>query len=251
MVLNDSIDGVVSELMHASKIIALTGAGISVESGIAPFRGKGGLWEKYDPEDYAHVTSFQKNPERSWVMLKDMGVQIFSAEPNPAHYSLTRLQKLGKLDTIITQNVDNLHQEAGNNNVIEFHGNYKKLVCLECGRSIPFEKHIIHDIPPVPRCECDAVLKPNVVLFGESPPFEAMAQSNSKASLCDVMLIIGTSAVIYPAANLPFIAKKHHAKIIEINTEPSDLTKYLSDYFIQGKAGTILPRIVKKVEEEL
>ena len=240
MIEKEDIQKAVFELKKSKKNVALTGAGISVESGIAPFRGNGGLWEKYDPYEYAHLESFMHNPEKSWIMLKEMGRQIFNATPNPAHYSLTNLQKKGKLDTIITQNVDNLHQEAGNTKVIEFHGNYKKLKCLKCGMQYTFEKGQIQDIHPPPQCQCGFILKPNVVLFGETPPLSALNQSEKAVFSCEILLIIGTSAMVYPAANLPIIAKKYGAIIIEINTEPTQLTINLTDIFLQGNAGEIL-----------
>ena len=246
---HQNIEQVADIIKNAKKTIALTGAGISVESGIATFRGEGGLWEKYNPEEYAHVESFLQNPEKSWIMLREMGEQIFQAKPNQAHLSLTELQKMNKLSTIITQNVDNLHQEAGSKNVIEFHGNYKKLVCLHCKSEFPFEKTRINSIPPPPQCTCGATLKPNVVLFGETPPFHAMRISEEEAMYCDVLLLIGTSAVIYPAANIPFIASNNDAIIIEINTEPSDLTSRITDYFLQGSAGDILNEITTMITD--
>jgi NAD-dependent deacetylase len=239
-----------SIIQKAKKIISLTGAGISVESGISPFRGKGGLWEKYDPNEYAHINTFKQNPEKSWIMLKDMGIQIFNAKPNKAHKALTTLQKIGKLDSIITQNVDNLHQEAGNKNVIEYHGNYKKLKCLKCGNEYDFNKDRINRIPPPPRCACEAFLKPNVVLFGESIPFPALWNAENAVASCDVLLVIGTSNVIYPAAHLPYIATKKQAKIIEINIEPTYLTETLTNIFLQGNAGEILQQIIKNIQNK-
>jgi len=240
MIDDELIATVVALLESSKKTIALTGAGISVESGIAPFRGNGGLWEKYDPYEYAHIESFMSNPEKSWLMLKEMGKHIFKASPNSAHHSLTTLQQQGILGSIITQNVDNLHQEAGSRKVIEFHGNYKKLVCLSCGNSVEFEKERITAIPPPPRCDCGFTFKPNVVLFGESPPLEVLKQSEKEVFSCDVLLVIGSSALVHPAAYLPVIAKKHHASIIEINMEQTDLTSTFTDVFLQGSAGSVL-----------
>lgn len=250
MIKTKIVEQAVSEIISAKKITALTGAGISVESGIAAFRGKGGLWEKYDPEEYANVETFKRNPEKSWIMLKDMGKQILRAKPNPAHHSISRLQKIGKLDSVITQNVDNLHQAAGTINVIEFHGNYKKLLCLECGSEYEFEYHMINNIPPAPRCECDAVLKPKVVLFGETPPFSVIEKSKKEANSCDAMIVVGTSAMVYPSGHIPFVAYKNKATIIEINTEKSYLTPLITKYFLRGKAGEILPKIVEKIEKQ-
>jgi len=242
-----NIRKVVAAVKKAKNIIALTGAGISVESGIATFRGKGGLWEKYDPEEYAHIISFIKRPEKSWIMLKEMGEQIFNAKPNLAHTRLTKLQEMGKLNWIITQNVDNLHQEAGSEHIIEFHGNYKTLRCIRCHKQFPFDKEQLAAIPPLPRCTCHGILKPNVVLFGEVPSIESIELAEKAAMHCDIILVIGTSGLVYPAANLPIIAKRHHASIIEINTEPSELTDYLTDYFLQGSAGDVLSKIVNNM----
>jgi NAD-dependent deacetylase len=240
---SELITKTVELLSSSQKTIALTGAGISVESGIAPFRGKGGLWEKYDPDEYAHVISFLKTPDRSWQMLKEMGEQIFSATPNPAHKALTTLQKKGLLETIITQNVDHLHQEAGNTDFVEFHGNYKRLSCLICGAHYSFKKDQISSIPPPPKCQCGAVLKPDVILFGEAPPKQAMMRAQEAVSTCEILLVIGTSALVYPAAHLPVIAKKHQSKIIEINMAPTPLTEMFSDVFLQGSASDILKEI--------
>ena len=234
-------------LKSSKKTIALTGAGISVESGINPFRGKNGLWEKYDPDEYAHVLSFMKNPEKSWMMLKEMGEQIFAAKPNAAHQMLTMMQKNGMLGMIITQNVDHLHQDAGNTDVVEFHGNYKQLSCLICGNTYPFEKNQIRSIPPAPKCECGATLKPDVVLYGETPPEKALISSQKAVLSCDVLMVIGTSATVYPAAHLPVIAKKHDARIIEINVEPSYLTETFSDIYLQGSASEVLSKIIDLV----
>jgi NAD-dependent deacetylase len=232
MTTSKNLHETISLLKSSKKTVALTGAGISVDSGIQPFRGKNGLWEKYNPGEYAHITSFILNPEKSWIMLKEMGEQIFTATPNPAHISLTKLQKKGYLDTIITQNVDNFHQEAGNSNVIEFHGNFKHLSCINCGSQYLFQKKHISSIPPPPKCICGMVLKPDVVLYGETPPIQAMKHSEKAVLNCDILIIIGTSATVYPAANLPITAKKHDATIIEINMIPTHLTSTFTDLFL-------------------
>lgn len=235
------------DIVNARRIIALTGAGISVESGIAPFRGKGGLWEKYDPEEYAHISTFKSNPEKSWTLLKEMFEVIKEAKPNLGHLSLAKLEKLGKLRCIITQNVDGLHQEAGNTNVIEFHGNNRWMVCLDCSKKYKISEYEVKEIPP--RCECGGLLKPEVVFFGESISFDALRKSQEEAMSCDVMLAVGTSAVVQPAASIPGIAKRADATIIEINPEATPLTGVVSDYIIEGKGGEVLPRVVEEVEK--
>ncbi|HEX59487.1 MAG TPA: NAD-dependent deacylase [Methanomicrobia archaeon] len=246
----DLVKRAARDIVKAKKVIALTGAGISVESGIPPFRGKGGLWEKFDPEEYAHISAFRRHPEKVWsVLLKDMFDVIKSAKPNPAHLALARLEKLGKLHCVITQNVDGLHQKAGNTDVIEFHGTLEWLVCLDCGKRFKTEEYEPKEMPP--RCECGGVLKPDAVFFGEPIPVEALRRAQHEARTCDVMLVIGTSAVVYPAASLPSIAKNAGATVIEINAEATPLTGIISDYIIEGKAGEILPKIVDEVERLL
>lgn len=250
MGLENLIKRAAKDVAKAKKVVALTGAGISVESGIAPFRGKGGLWEKFNPEEYAHINAFRRHPEKVWsVLLKDMFEVIKNAQPNPAHLALARLEKLGKLHCVITQNVDGLHQKAGNTDVIEFHGTLAWLVCLDCGKRFKTEEYKVKEMPP--RCECGGVLKPDAVFFGEPIPVEALRRSQHEARTCDVMLVIGTSAVVYPAASIPSIAKNAGATIIEINPEATPLTGVVSDYIIEGNAGEVLPKIVDEVEKLL
>jgi NAD-dependent deacetylase len=238
------------DIVDSRKTIALTGAGISVESGIPDFRGAGGLWSKYDPEEYAHISSFRSNPEKVWQMLKEMMELVLSAEPNAAHVALAELEQMGLLKSVITQNVDGLHQRGGSREVIEFHGSNQWLVCLACGNRREAASLSFEAIPP--RCrQCNSILKPDVVFFGETIPWEAQTRSFEEAGTCDVVLVIGTSAVVYPAAGIPTIAKQNGAKVVEINMEPTPLTNRVSDYLIQGSAGTILPHIVEEVRRHV
>ena len=236
------------DIVKAKKVVALTGAGMSVESGIAPFRGKGGLWEKYDPEEYAYINVIRNNPGKSWILLSAMQKEITKAKPNPGHLSLAELERLGFLSSIITQNVDGLHHEAGNKNIIEFHGNHRWVFCMDCGKRLKSTEISLETLPP--RCECKGVFRPDVVFFGEAIPHEALTYSNQEARSCNVMLVIGTSAVIHPAASMPVIAKSSGATIIEINIEETELTGYTSDYLIRGTSGEILPKIVDKIKDE-
>ncbi|MBN1253875.1 MAG: NAD-dependent deacylase [Deltaproteobacteria bacterium] len=238
------------DIVDSHKTIALTGAGISVESGIPDFRSAGGLWSKYDPEEYAHISAFRSNPTKVWQMIKEMMDLVLGAEPNPAHVALAELEQMGLLSSIITQNVDGLHQRGGAKKVIEFHGSNQWLVCLQCGYRQEAVSLSFEEIPPL--CpECDSVLKPDVVFFGEPIPWEAQTGSFEEARTCGLVLVIGTSAVVYPAAGIPTSAKQSGAKIIEINTEPTPLTGYISDYLIQGTAGAILPKIVEEVKKHI
>jgi len=236
------------DIIRAKKVVALTGAGMSVESGIAPFRGEGGIWEKYDPEEYAYIDIVRTNPGKSWILLSEMQKEITKAQPNPGHISLAELERLGYLSSIITQNVDGLHHEAGNKNIIEFHGNHRWVVCMECGKRVKCTEISLEKLPP--RCECQGVFKPDVIFFGEAIPYEALTKSNQEARSCEVMLVIGTSAVVQPAASMPGIAKSSGATIIEINIEETELTGYISDYLIKGKAGEVLPKIVNKIKND-
>ena len=246
----DLIKKAAEDLSAAKMVTALTGAGVSVESGIPPFRGKGGLWEKYDPMEVAHIDSFLRNPEKIWNLLfKDMKDVLDRAAPNDCHKGLAKLEELGILKTIITQNVDGLHQMAGSSDVIEFHGNMAWLRCMECHKRYATSQINLNQIPP--RCSCDGILRPDAVLFGEMIPPEALWRSRKAATDCDVMLVIGTSAVVQPAALMPIIAKESGAKIIEINPERTPLTDDISDYLIRGTAGDIMNRILTQMEKML
>lgn len=225
--------------------VALTGAGISVESGIPPFRGRGGLWERFDPEQYAHISAFRRDPGRVWEMLVELLRIIGQARPNPAHLALAELERMGYLRCVITQNVDGLHQEAGSRRVIEFHGNNRTLVCLECGQRYGMQEVSLEALPP--RCRCGGVLKPDVVFFGEPIPPEALEEAVREARGCDLMLAIGTSAVVYPAAGLPELAKRSGAKVVEVNPEPTPLTDRVSDYLIPASASQVLPPLVEEL----
>lgn len=227
--------------------IALTGAGISVESGIPDFRSKGGLWTKYDPNEYATIEAFKRDPEKVWKMIKEMDELLEKAKPNKAHIGLAELEKMGMLHGIITQNVDNLHQEAGSKVVIEYHGTSRTLSCLWCGRRYKKEEKR-HEYPP--RCECGKILKPDIVFFGEPIPYDAMNRSFQMASRSDVLLVIGTSAVVAPANTIPGIAKQNGAKVIEINKESTWLTDSITDIFLQGSAGEIISELVRIIKDK-
>jgi NAD-dependent deacetylase len=237
-----------TDLADAKTVVALTGAGISTESGIPPFRGKGGLWERMDPMEVAHIDAFMRDPAKVWnILVKEMKGIVDKALPNDAHKGLVKLEKMGKLSTVITQNVDGLHQLAGNTDVIEFHGNFAWQRCMECNRYYETRKVDISRIPP--RCECNGILRPNAVFFGEIIPPDALGRSQQAARDCDLMLVIGTSAEVQPAALMPVIAKKSGAKVIEINMERTHLTDDVSEYLIVGKAGQVLTGIIAQMEK--
>ncbi len=237
------------DLKSSKHAIALTGAGISAESGIPTFRGAQGLWSKYDPDEYAHISSFRRDPEKIWHMLRELILILKDAKPNPAHVALAELEKRGILKSVITQNVDGLHQKAGSKNVIEFHGTNSRLICLNCP-DVVVDAYSL-DYKEFPRCpKCGALLKPDVVFFGEPIPPEALSRSFEEARRCDLCLVIGTSAVVYPAAEIPFVAKRHGAKVVEINPEPTGLTNTITDYIILGKAGEVGAKLLELMEKE-
>jgi len=240
----EGIQRAAEDLLKARKAIAFTGAGISVESGIPDFRSSTGLWSKYNPEEYATIDAFRADPEKVWRMLTEMISLVIQAKPNPAHVGLADLEKIDKLHAVITQNVDGLHQAAGSRNVIELHGSNATLSCLSCGCTIATDSLSMADLPPT--CpQCRFIMKPDVVLFGELLPQEAHNKAMEKARTCDLVLAIGTSAVVYPATAIPITAKESGAKLIEVNLEPTPLTDRISDYLIEGRSGEVVPQVVE------
>jgi len=227
--------------------LALTGAGVSVESGIPDFRSAQGLWSKYDPAEYAAIDAFRARPEMVWEMLREMDDLISDAKPNKAHLGMGELERMGCLHWIVTQNVDNLHQRGGSKNVIEYHGNSSTLSCLWCGSGYRSEDRR-NQYPP--RCDCGKILKPDVVFFGEAIPQDALSRSFQLASAAQALLVAGTSAVVSPANSIPAIAKRNGARIIEINMERTHLTDTVTDVFLQGSAGTIISDLVDAVKRK-
>ncbi len=232
-------------ICQSKKTLALTGAGISVESGIPDFRSRGGLWERFDPMEYATIDAFRVDPKKVWKMLEEVSALFYKARPNPAHTGLAKLQEMGLLQAIITQNVDNLHQEGGASRVIEYHGNANTLSCLRCTQR--YRANEMEGQGP-PKCNCGQILKPDVVFFGEPIPLRALQESYELAAGCDTLLVLGTSAEVAPANTLPQAAKESGATVIEINLEPTVLTNYLTDIFLQGRASEIVSQLVQEVE---
>lgn len=232
-------------IVRAGRAAALTGAGISVESGIPDFRSRGGLWTRYPPEEYATIHAYRKNPAKVWKMLAEMEDLLKSAEPNPAHETLSRMEADGLLKGVVTQNIDGLHHLAGSKNVIEFHGSHRSLTCLDCGAAFKGAEAEKMDRPP--RCPCGGVPKPDVVFFGEEIPVAALNGARALASGVGAMLVVGTSAEVAPASHMPAMAKRNGAVVIEINLEPTGLTGSVTDVFIKGKAGAVLPRLYGEI----
>jgi NAD-dependent deacetylase len=228
-------------LLKKKQCVALTGAGISAESGIPTFRSKGGLWEKYDPMVYASAEVFRKDPSKYWTIRGDFIRSYGKYKPNAAHYALVELENMGILRHVITQNIDGLHKSAGSRSVTEIHGSLREIYCLKCGQEF-MAPHVPEGLPPY--CDCGGVLKPNTVLFGEQLPPEALKRAYHESSTCKSMLVVGTSAVVQPAAALPYLAKQNDALVIEINPEKCFAG---ADYYIEEKAGTALSAIVAEL----
>ncbi|MDY6934146.1 MAG: NAD-dependent deacylase [Spirochaetota bacterium] len=245
--MEESYERAAGIIKESKCLIALTGAGISVESGIPDFRSPGGLWERFDPMEYANINSFMNNPRKVWDMFFSMKDIIGNAKPNPAHFALARFEEMGICKAVITQNVDNLHQDAGTQNVIEFHGNFSRLECLNCGSSFRRDEFELIDMPPECR-NCGNILKPSVIFFGEMIPQNALIESHRFAESTDVVMVIGTSALVYPAMNIPYIAKRVGANIIEMNIEHTSLTESITDVFIEGEIGTTLATLQSHIE---
>lgn len=246
--MNDLYNQAAKWIYNSSDVVAFTGAGISVESGIPVFRGPEGLWSKYDPS-ILELQNFYNNPEKSWAVIKEIFYDYFGkVEPNKAHKVIGQLEQEGHIRSVITQNIDNLHQEGGSRTVYEFHGNYISLQCTKCGKKYPVDQVNLN--AKVPRCpNCNHLLKPDFIFFGEAIPEPAGSKSYAEASACEVMLVIGTTGEVMPASVIPYEAKENGAKIIEVNTEPSQFTSQITDVFLEGKATKVMDRLYKSIEE--
>jgi NAD-dependent deacetylase len=232
-------------LANAGAGVALTGAGVSAESGIPTFRGDGGLWTRYDPVKVSSIESFLADPSSYWKVSKERGAVALAARPNAGHEALAAMEEAGCLVAVITQNTDGLHQVSGSKHVIELHGSGRTVQCLECGRREPrSDVQARLDVEMPPRCrECGSVfLKPTVVLFGEPMPAAAINEAFELARRADVMLVVGSSLVVYPAAEVPLVAVRSGARMIVVNAEPTPFDHF-AEVVIHGRSGEILPRI--------
>lgn len=245
------IDAAVGLLHSAQEVVAFTGAGISTASGIPDFRSdKSGLWERHDPMEVASIYGFRQNPQAFFDWVRPLAETTIAASPNSAHCALFDLERMGKLDSIVTQNIDMLHTRAGNNNVYELHGHMREATCIHCFTKYNGED-VLRDVLAnglVPRCpKCRGVLKPDVILFGEQLPFKQVQLAKNAARKCDLMLVIGSSLEVYPASDLPILAHRNKAKIIILNYEPTPLDK-IADVIIRDDVSVVLPTIVEKLE---
>ena len=249
------IDRVADLITNAKRIVVFTGAGISTESGIPDFRSPGGVWDKYDPDDFTYQ-KFLSEPEargKLWQMLKEGGLSA-EAEPNLAHYAIAELDQLGKLDCVITQNVDNLHQKAGvpDDKVFELHGNMQRVICMSCGRYYPFDQvKVKFDADEgIPDCEaCHGILKPDFIFFGEALPVDALKEATHRSSNCDLFIVIGSTLIVYPAAYMPSYATNSGAKLVIINLSATPIDAEAT-VLIKAKAGETMARVLQRVKEK-
>lgn len=235
-------------IKSSRRCVAFTGAGISVESGIPPFRGKNGLWNKYDPKTF-DIQYFYLHPRQSWEVLQDIFYDLFGkVKPNSAHYALAELEADNMLSAVITQNVDNLHYDAGSLVVHEFHGSLKRIVCLNCRSKYKILEINLNVLPPT--CEkCGGILKPDVIFFGEAIPEPAGENAFNETKKADCFILIGTTGTVAPANTIPVAAKSHGAKIIEINPDKSEYTESVTDIFLEQKAGAAMEKLMEELDK--
>ena len=254
----DPIESAAQILSAADYAIALTGAGLSVESGIPSFRGSDGLWTKYGQPSNLSYGVFARDPQDWWERrlrdevtpgnpTYDLKDAVDNAVPNPGHIAMAELERTGILKAIITQNVDDLHGRAGSRNLLEIHGNRNYLRCVVCGWRRPRADYAISDLPPVCR-ECGGVIKLDTVMFGEPIPRTTLDACFAETQRCDAMLLVGTSGAVNPAAQLPLLARERGAQIIEVNPEPTQLTAS-AHVVLSGPAGEILPHIAEAIQD--
>jgi NAD-dependent deacetylase len=239
------LDKISDKLQDAKKIVFVTGAGISQESGIPTFRGKDGLWRKYDPMQLATIDAFYDNPKLVWEWYEERRHNILDAKPNPGHLAIAELEKYRDV-SVLTQNIDGLHQRAGSKNVYELHGSIITIKCTVCS----FKDKIttgFSQLPPL--CKCGNMLRPDVVWFGEALPQDVWRSAMEQASGCDLMIIVGTSLAVSPANLLPSYAKQKGATMIEVNTEPTPMSQSM-DLSLRESAANALPGLVDAISSQ-
>lgn len=240
-----------SLLRAARHAVVFTGAGVSAESGIPTYRGQDGLWRRYDPYQVASIERFRADPSRYWEVALERGREMRQAEPNPAHRAIAALEEAGQVEAVVTQNTDGLHQRAGSRQVLELHGNARWVRCLDCGAVEPrpqVQARLPRELPPhCLLCRRDR-LKPTVVFFGEALPQDVLRRSFELAEDCDAMLCVGSSLVVYPAADIPWRALRRGVPVIVCNDEPTPLDPRAT-VVLRGRAGELLPQVVELAAE--
>lgn len=250
----DKIDAVSDIIVQSKRIVVFTGAGIGTESGIPDFRSPGGIWDRYDPNEltYQKFLTSQASREKYWERHKLLWPVIAAARPNAGHLAIAELHKMGKLDCVITQDGDSLHQKSGvpEEMVIELHGTWTRALCLGCGRKYPSEEVQVRleAGEKVPTCkECGGIMKPDVIQFGQAMPEKETREAERRAASCDLLMACGSSLIIYPAAGMPLIAKENGAKLVIINLMPTPHDQY-ADVVINEKIGKVLPQIIEQAK---
>ncbi len=254
--LEEKIEEIAELIIASERLVVFTGAGVSTESGIPDFRSPGGIWERYDPADFTYqkFMSSHEARKKTWERFRLFGM-LADVQPNPAHYAIAELERLGKLDCVITQNVDALHQKAGvpEDKVIELHGTLKWVKCLGCGKLYPTEEIIkrVEQGVEVPQCDdCGGILKSATISFGEAMPAKETKEAEQHSRSCNLMIVVGSSLVVYPAAYMPIYAKESGAKLVIINIGPTPMDRY-ADVRINEQAGEVMSRILERVKTRL
>jgi NAD-dependent deacetylase len=239
----DLYDTAISLLQNSHTGLALTGAGVSTESGIPDFHGKDGLWSRYDPIEYGTLGAFTADPEKVWGMLSKL-LDVVDAKPNIGHIALATLEQQGLLSGVITQNIDRLHQKGGSKNVLEFHGALNTFSCLSCGDS--YDLTFVKEHPLPPHCSsCAAILKPDIVFYDERIPDMVLSRTEQLLASADLLLVAGTSCQVQPAARIPYVMYNKGGKIIEINKEPA--LKDIATVILEGNFSTIMEKLIERL----
>lgn len=253
----DKIDAVSDMILESEKIVVFTGAGISTESGLSDFRSPGGIWDRFDPNElnFQSFMASEASREKYWAFYRELWSEMVNAEPNHGHYAVAELHDLGKLDCVITQNIDGLHQKSGipAEKVIELHGTMQWVVCLECGKRYPREQFQarLESGEKAPRCDaCHGITKPATISFGQAMPERETSEAQKRAAACDLFLVAGSSLVVYPAAHMPVIAKESGARLVIINLMPTPHDRY-ADVVINEKIGETLSQTIDRVKAKL
>jgi NAD-dependent deacetylase len=235
-------------LRGADCAVALTGAGHSTPSGIPDFRSPGsGLWNRVDPLMVATLSTFRLRPQAFYDWIRPLARVMLETQPNPAHHALAQLEAAGLLKSVITQNIDGLHQKAGSQQVHEVHGNMREATCMRCYQVVPSDSLISEFVESgeVPRCTCGGVMKPNIILFGEQLPLHVLTAARQDTTDCDLMLVIGSSLTVEPVADLPLMALGHGARLIIVNYQPTHLDER-ADVLIHADLAEVMPRVAEK-----
>jgi NAD-dependent deacetylase len=241
-------DTLLERLANAKLVVAFSGAGMSAESGVATFRDKDGLWSKFKPEELASIDAFLANPQRVWDWYQARRDVVLHARPNAGHHAIAELEQLVPKVSVITQNIDGLHAEAGSTEVIELHGNLRRNYCHSCGKHYDDEELLVAQ--QIPRCDCGGTIRPDIVWFGEMLPADAMRLADQRAQRANVMFSIGTSGIVYPAAGIPMIGLRSGAYMVEINPEETPLSPYAHET-IRTNSGEAMPEILRLLKQRM